>query len=51
MWSEIELDAGKMSRMAVFSDEMWDQIEAVSPPVKGAMGRPNWGLQHGRVTG
>jgi len=26
--------------MAVLSDEMWDRIEAVLPPVKGAMGRP-----------
>jgi len=26
--------------MAVLSDEMWAQIEAVLPPVKGAMGRP-----------
>jgi len=26
--------------MAVLSDEMWAQIKAVLPPVKGAMGRP-----------
>jgi len=29
-----------MTRTAVLSDEMWDQIEAVLPPVKGSMGRP-----------
>jgi len=29
-----------MTRMAVLSDEMWAQIKAVLPPVKGAMGRP-----------
>ena len=29
-----------MTRMAVLSDEMWAQIEAVLPPAKGAMGRP-----------
>jgi transposase len=29
-----------MTRTAVLSDAMWDQIEAVLPPVKGPMGRP-----------
>ena len=29
-----------MSRTVVLSDEVWAQIEAVLPPVKGAMGRP-----------
>lgn len=29
-----------MTRIAVLSDEMWDRIEAVLPPVKGEMGRP-----------
>ncbi len=29
-----------MARTAVLSDAMWARIEAVLPPVKGAMGRP-----------
>jgi transposase len=29
-----------MRRMAVLDDEMWGQIEAGMPPVKGPMGRP-----------
>jgi transposase len=29
-----------MTPTAVLSDEMWDRIEAVLPPVKGSMGRP-----------
>ncbi len=29
-----------MSRTRVLTDEMWDRVEPLLPPVKGAMGRP-----------
>ena len=29
-----------MSRTRVLTDEMWDRVEPLLPPCKGAMGRP-----------